>query len=169
MFSSNLAGNPGLDLLMQQQLLLHLMEQERVIEKTKPVIRGVSWLREPPERLEPGRQAASPKVDVWTCPRCRSHRCMRVNPGNVDDPVKLPGAVEHGRARYEVGSSQGLALDLCAGLRSRCSCRPAWAVFHRSICAMANLIAASAHQPVQGLASCGEEGMVGRQKAVVGV
>ena len=85
MLSNNTGGILGLELLFQQQLLLHLLEQER--EEKKPIVRGVFWLLDPLSKPKAARDGASPEVGSWTCPRCRSHRCMLVNPGNAHDPT----------------------------------------------------------------------------------
>ena len=100
MLSNNIVGGmPGMDQLLQQHLLQLLMEQEQSHEEKKLVIRGVSWLREPLKKardradddrasdLQADHSKAPPEIGDWTCPRCRSHRCMRANPGNVNDPV----------------------------------------------------------------------------------
>jgi len=88
MLSNNVGGVPGLGLLLQQQLLLLYREQEQKREKKQAtIVRGVSWLREPLSKPKAAPRGAPPDVGGWTCPRCRSHRCIRVNPGNARDPV----------------------------------------------------------------------------------
>jgi len=87
MLSNNVGGIPELELLLQQQLLLLYLEREQEEEEQETIVRGVSWLREPLSRPKADPVGAPPDVDAWTCPRCGSHRCMRVNPGNVQDPV----------------------------------------------------------------------------------
>jgi len=89
MLSTNVGGIPGLELLYQQQLLLLSLaqEQEQEQEEQATTVRGVSWLREPLSEPKADSDGAPPEVDTWTCPRCRSHRCIRVNPGNVSEPV----------------------------------------------------------------------------------
>lgn len=99
MLSNIVGGMPGMDQLLPQHLLQLLLEQEQAQEEKKLIIRGVSWLREP---LKKGRgrsdddhangpkadhSKAPPEIGDWTCPRCRSHRCMRANPGDTSDPV----------------------------------------------------------------------------------
>ena len=83
MLSNNVGGVPGLGLLLQQQLLLLYLGQE----EQKTIVRGVSWLRDPLSKPRAAPRGAPPDVGGWTCPRCRSHRCIRVNPGNDRDPV----------------------------------------------------------------------------------
>ena len=87
MLSNNVGGVPGLGLLLHQQLLLLYLEREQEREEQKTIVRGVSWLRDPLSKPKAAPHGAPPEVGSWTCPRCRSHRCMRVNPGNSRDPV----------------------------------------------------------------------------------
>ena len=87
MLSNNVGGNPGFGLLLQQQLLLLYREGEQKHEKQKAIVRGVSWLRDPLSEPKTAPRGTPPEVGSWTCPRCRSHRCIRVNPGNDRDPV----------------------------------------------------------------------------------
>ncbi|MFC2082524.1 hypothetical protein ACFLSG_00590 [Candidatus Bipolaricaulota bacterium] len=88
MFSQNVGGILGRELFLQQQLLLYLHEQEQAHEEQKTIVRGVSWLRDPLlSKQKAARGGASSGVGSWTCPRCRSHLCMRVNPGDAHDPV----------------------------------------------------------------------------------
>lgn len=87
MFSQNVGGILELEMLLQQQLLLYLHEQEQGHEDQKAIVRGVSWLRDPLTEPKADYSGASSKADSWTCPRCRSHLCMRANPGNVSNPV----------------------------------------------------------------------------------
>ena len=89
MLSMNVGGNPGLELLLEHQLMLLYLEQEQEQEKEEQatIVRGVSWLHEPLSKSKADPAGTPPDVDEWTCPRCGSHRCMRVNPGNVQDPV----------------------------------------------------------------------------------
>jgi hypothetical protein len=86
MLSTNVGGIPGLELFLQQQLLLLSLAQEQE-EEQETIVRGVSWLRDRLSTSKADSSGAPPEVDAWTCPRCRSHRCIRVNPGNVEDPV----------------------------------------------------------------------------------
>lgn len=79
MLNNMIGGMPGLDLLLQQQLLLWFEEPE----ERQPIIGTVSWLCE--SKADP--EGPPPDTDAWTCPRCRSHRCIRTNPGNVHDAV----------------------------------------------------------------------------------
>jgi len=87
MLSTNVGGVPGLDLLLQQRLLPLCREQEQKNEKRKTIVRGVPWLRDPTSEPKAAKGGTAPEIGSWTCPRCRSHRCIRVNPGNVSDPV----------------------------------------------------------------------------------
>ena len=89
MLSNNVGGLPGLDLFLQQQIMLLYFEQEHEQEQEDQdtIVYSISWLREPlsEPKADPGEPP--PDVDTWTCPRCRSHRCIRVNPGNIEDPI----------------------------------------------------------------------------------
>ena len=89
MLSTDVGGIPGLELLLQQQLLrlFFEQEQEQEQEEQETIVRGVSWLRDPLSEPKAAPGGAPPEVDGWTCPRCRSHRCIRVNPGNESEPV----------------------------------------------------------------------------------
>jgi len=88
MLSNNVGGVPGLGLLFQQQLLLLYREQEQKSEKKQAtIVRGVPWLREPLSKSKAAPRGAPPEVGSWTCPRCRSHRCICTTPGNSHDPV----------------------------------------------------------------------------------
>ncbi len=87
MLSNNVGSVPVLELLLQQQLLLLSLKQDPKREEQKAIVRGVPWLREPLSKANAEPSKEPPEVGSWTCPRCRSHRCMRVNPGNARDPV----------------------------------------------------------------------------------
>jgi len=88
MLSNTIGRMQGLEMLFQEQLLRYLLQQEQGLEEKKPIIvRGVSWLCESLSRPKADPSKAPPEVGDWTCPRCRSHRCMRVNPGKIGDPV----------------------------------------------------------------------------------
>ena len=89
MLSNNVGGVPGLGLLLQRQLLLLYREQEQAREEQKTIVRGVSWLRDPLSKPRAASRGAPPEVGDWTCPRCRSHRCICTTPGNNRDPVYL--------------------------------------------------------------------------------
>jgi hypothetical protein len=87
MLSNNVGSVPVLELLLQQQLLLLYLKQDRKPEEQKTIVRGVSWLRDPLSTSNTEHSKEPPEVGSWTCPRCRSHRCIRVNPGDARDPV----------------------------------------------------------------------------------
>jgi rubredoxin len=76
MLSNTVGENPGLQLQLQQQLLLRFQAQEK---KRTQRVQGVWWLDQP----KAARSGAPPEVRSWTCPRCRSHRCIKTNPGNT--------------------------------------------------------------------------------------
>ena len=87
MLGNNVGGIPGLDLILQHQYLLWLYEREQETEQRTMVIRGVSWLRDPSSEPSANPAGVPPEVASWTCPRCRSHRCICTNPGNLQDPI----------------------------------------------------------------------------------
>jgi len=87
MLSQDVGGVTGLELLLQHQLLLLYLEGEQEREEQETIVRGVLWLCDPLSKSKADRCGAPPEVSRWTCPRCRSHRCIRVNPGNDRDPV----------------------------------------------------------------------------------
>lgn len=88
MISNMLSGTLGLELLLQPEVLLHFLEEEEPMTETKPIVRGVSWLNEPRDASKKAApEGAPPDVGDWTCPRCRSHRCIRTNPGDVREAV----------------------------------------------------------------------------------
>jgi len=79
---NNMPGSiPELILQWQQQLLLQSQEREQNQEESTQSVHGVSWLSEP--KVDP--KGLPPETGAWTCPRCRSHRCIRTNPGDVQD------------------------------------------------------------------------------------
>jgi len=91
MLSNNVGGMPGLDQLLQEALRYQFVEQEERVE-TMPIIRTVEWLHDDPQDEALGtskadHDGAPPETDAWTCPRCRSHRCVRTNPGDISDAV----------------------------------------------------------------------------------
>ena len=77
-------GMPGLELLLQELLLLQFLEEEQMTEPAL-IVRGVSWLSEPLNEPKADHRGAPPEADAWTCPRCRSHRRIRTNPGDLQD------------------------------------------------------------------------------------
>jgi len=88
MISNMLGGTLGLELLLQPEVLLAFLEEEEPMTETKPIVRGVSWLNEPRDASKKAApEGAPPDVGDWTCPRCRSHRCIRTNPGDVREAV----------------------------------------------------------------------------------
>jgi len=87
MLSTNVGGLPGLELFLQQQIMLLCFEHEQEQEEQESVLLGIPWLRAPLSEPKADASEPTPDVDAWTCPRCRSHRCIRVNPGNIEDPV----------------------------------------------------------------------------------
>lgn len=100
MRDNTVGGDPTLELLLQQQLLLQYPEQEQEHEERRPIVRGVSWLSE--AKVDPS--GVPHETRDWTCPRCRSHRCIRMNPGDSGNPTfccAVCGYVFHGaRARF---------------------------------------------------------------------
>ncbi|GEM_PF-1089781 len=87
MLSTNVGGVPGLGLILREQLWLMVLEHEKEHEEKATTVRGVHWLRDSLSAPKTASGGAPPEVDTWTCPRCRSHRCIRINPGNVSEPV----------------------------------------------------------------------------------
>lgn len=80
MLNTILGGIPELDVLLQELLLFTFQEEETSRPETESIVRGPSWLDEP--KID--RYDAPPATDTWTCPRCRSHRCVLTNPGDSD-------------------------------------------------------------------------------------
>jgi len=89
MISNMLGGTLGLELLLQPEVLLAFLEEEEpMTAETLPIVRGVSWLSDPKDASEKAApEGAPPDVGDWTCPRCRSHRCIRTNPGDAREAV----------------------------------------------------------------------------------
>jgi hypothetical protein len=85
MLNNMVGGMPGIKLLLQELLLLQFQEEETPVTELKPIVHGVSWLREPRSEQKADHGGAPPETDGWTCPRCRSHRCIRTNPGDPQD------------------------------------------------------------------------------------
>jgi DNA-directed RNA polymerase subunit M/transcription elongation factor TFIIS len=81
MLNLTVGGNPGLELLLQQELLLERCEQKKEAKSVR--IRGVWWLNEP----KAAPKGAPPEEGSWTCPRCRSHRCIQTNPGDTREAI----------------------------------------------------------------------------------
>ena len=87
MLSNNVGGFLELGLLFHHELLLAYLEREQEKEEQATIVRGVSWLRDPLSEPKSDADEAPPASCEWTCPRCRSHRCILTNPGNLGDPV----------------------------------------------------------------------------------
>jgi len=120
-------GNLALRLLLQQQLLLQFEERAQKREEPEQIVRGVSWLSEP--KADP--RYAAPKANEWTCPRCRSHQCIRTNPGDQQDATfccavcgytfhgasasRLPAAVRRSDWHRSVRLNRGPHLDSNSG------------------------------------------------------
>ena len=85
MLNNMVGGMPGLELLLQELLLLQFQDEEAPAAESKLIVRGVSWLREPLNGQKAAHGGAPPETNAWTCPRCRSHRCIRTNPGDPQD------------------------------------------------------------------------------------
>ena len=79
MLNPTVGGDPVQQLQMLQQLLL--WSEPKKNRKTR--IQGVRWLDEPKAK----RNCAPSDRRSWTCPRCRSHRCIRTNPGDCREAV----------------------------------------------------------------------------------
>jgi rubredoxin len=80
MLNHALGGMPELEMLLQELLLLESRKEEEPKTEPKAIVRGPSWLDEP----KADRVDAPPETDTWTCPRCRSHRCILTNPGDSE-------------------------------------------------------------------------------------
>jgi len=83
---NNMAGGMlGLELLLQSEVLRWYLEAEEMAREpatgTMPIVRGASWLGE----AEGEHSGPPPEFGDWTCPRCRSHRCIRTNPGDLHE------------------------------------------------------------------------------------
>lgn len=76
MLNNIISGALDLERILQQ---VTVQIEEAPAERTL-VIEGPAWLDEP----EDGPDGLPPETDGWTCPRCRSHRCMRTNPGDLE-------------------------------------------------------------------------------------
>ena len=117
-------GNVALELLLQQQLLLQFEERAQEREEPEQIVHGVLWLSEP--KADPSY--ASPKANEWTCTRCRSHQCIRTNPGDQQDATfccavcgytfhgasatRLPGAVSRSSWHRSVRLNRGLHTSI---------------------------------------------------------
>jgi len=66
--------------LREQMMLQYENEILTAQEETELVIQAPSWLDEPVD----GPDGTPPETDGWMCPRCRSHRCIRMNPGDLE-------------------------------------------------------------------------------------
>jgi len=78
MLNRTVGGPPELHPRWPQLLTLSNAEPKR-----KMVVRGVWWLDEPKAE----RTCAPSDGRSWTCPRCRSHRCVRTNPGDPREAI----------------------------------------------------------------------------------
>jgi len=85
MLTNTVGGMPGLELLLQELLSLQFLGREQTDEEAQWIVRGVPWLNEPLGESKADHDGPPPETDGWTCPRCRSHRCVLVDPGNLED------------------------------------------------------------------------------------
>ena len=79
---NNMAGGMlGLELFLLPEVLGWYLEAQEQTTETQTIVRGVSWLGE----AEGEHSGPPPELGDWTCPRCRSHRCIRTNPGDAHE------------------------------------------------------------------------------------
>ena len=79
MLNNMMGGMLDLEQIIQEQLMLQVQEETLATEPTL-IVTGPAWLDEPDD--SPGGNP--PETDGWMCPRCRSHRCIRTNPGDLE-------------------------------------------------------------------------------------
>jgi len=82
MLNNMLGAALDLELVLKQQLMLQYGAETLVADVIEPeiIIQGPSWL----DDSDDGPGGVPPETDGWTCPRCRSHRCIRMNPGDLE-------------------------------------------------------------------------------------
>ena len=81
MLNNMVGGTLDLEAVLRQQMMLQYGDEILTAqEETELIIQAPSWLDEPDD----GPAGAPPETDGWTCPRCRSHRCIRMNPGDLE-------------------------------------------------------------------------------------